>query len=139
MPHEPVRVAFHLERDPLLLGVLRGAVQFQVCNAGLDAETGAEFAAASEDVCRETLSKLTGADGPIEVTLDTFHDRIEIAVLCHGQQMPAIGLETFAFGGALGAGSLNGLELLSRVDRVLYGTEDGAARTTLVKYLQTKQ
>ena len=141
MTNEPVRIAFRLDHDPLLVGVLRCAVQFQACNAGLDSETGADFARASEDVCRETLSKLTRSDGVLEVTVDTFDDRIEIAIHCAGQQMPAIGLETFACADALAgaAGGLNGLELLSRVDRVLYGSEDGVSRTTLVKFLQPKR
>ena len=55
--------------------------------------------------------------------------------------MPAIGLEAFACADVQTGGEegLSGLELLSRVDRVLYNTEQGAARTTLVKYLQPKR
>ena len=57
------------------------------------------------------------------------------------QKFPAIGLETFTCAEALseGAGGLNGLELLSRVDRVLYNAEGGVARTTLVKFLPARQ
>lgn len=138
MATEPVRIAFRLDRDPLLLGVLRSAVEFQACQAGLDAETGAQFARASVDVCRETLSKPADPERLLEVTLDTFPDRIELAIHCAGEQMPAVGLETFACSDVLGRGGLNGLELLSRVDRVLYVTEEGVARTTLVKLLRPK-
>jgi hypothetical protein len=64
-------------------------------------------------------------------------DRIEIAIHCRGQVLPAIGLDAFAFSGAptAGAAGHKGLELLSRVDRVLYNAEDGVSRTTLVKFL----
>ena len=141
MTDERVRVVFRVDREPGLFGVLRSAVEFQASQAGLDAQTCVEFARAAHDVCHETLSKLTNAEGGIEVTLDTFPDRIEMAIHCQGQQMPAIGLESFAFGDVVAgrAGGLNGLELLSRVDRVLYNTDDGVARTTLVKYLQPKR
>lgn len=137
MTDEPVRVVFHLDQDPRLVGVLCSAVEFQALHAGLETEAGSLLASAAGDVCRETISQLGGNGEGIDVTLDTFSDRIEIAIHCRGQIMPALGLETFAFSDALsgGAGGLNGLELLSRVDRVLYNAEEGVARTTLVKFL----
>ena len=137
MNDEPVRVVFHLNRDSPLLRVLGSAVQFQAMNAGLEANAGEQLGRAAEDVCRETISQLAGEDGGLDVTLETFADRIEVAIHCHGQRMPAAGLDTFAsFDGSAGdSGGLNGLELLSRVDRVLYNADEGAARTTLVKFL----
>ena len=137
MTDEPVRVVFHLDQDLRLVGVLCSAVEFQALHAGLETEAGSQLASAAGDVCRETISRLGGNGEGIDVTLDTFSDRIEIAIHCHGQVMPALGLETLALSDALsgGAGGLNGLELLSRVDRVLYNAEDGVARTTLVKFL----
>ena len=53
MTNEPVRAVFHLDRNPLLVGVLRRAVEFQALQAGLHTETCHEFAKACEDVCRE--------------------------------------------------------------------------------------
>ena len=140
MADASTRVVFHLDPHPVLLGVLRSAVQFQGLQAGLGSETCAEFAQASEDVCREALAQLNEGTGGLDVTLDTFHDRIEISIHHHGQMVPAVGLECFAFSAAPGGvtGRLNGLELLARVDRVLFNVEDGVARTTLVKYLQRK-
>ena len=116
-------------------------MQFQGLQAGLGSEPCAEFARASEDVCRETLSQLTDEGKALEVTLETFQDRIEISIHHHGQMVPAVGLEAFAFSEspAEGKGRLNGLELLSRVDRVLFSAEEGVARTTLVKYLHPKR
>ncbi len=137
MTDEPVRVAFHLDQDWNLVGVFCCAVEFQAIQAGFETEAGAQLARAAGDVCRETISQL-GSDGQgVDVTLDTFSDRMEIAIHCRGQVLPAIGLEAFAFSGAHtgGPGGLNGQELLSRVDRVLYNAEDGVARTTLVKFL----
>jgi hypothetical protein len=137
MTDEPVRVVFHLNQDPRLVEVVRTAVKFQSMQAGLETESVGRLAKAAEDVCRETISQLAADAGGLDVTLETFPDRIEIAIHCRGQMMPAVGLETFAFAGeaAGGEGGINGLELLTRVDRVLYNTEEGVARTTLVKFL----
>jgi len=140
MTSEPVRVEFHLDQDSALVGVLCSAVQFQASQAGFEAETCAEIARASEVVCRESLLKLAGADGGLDVMLESYADRIEVSFVHGGQLAPAVGLEKFALPGDLagGAGGINGLELLSRVDRVLYNTEDGKARTTLVKCLKPR-
>ncbi len=99
MTNDPVRVVFQLDRSPLLLGVLRCAVEFQSLQAGLHTDSCPEFAKACEDVCREAFSQFTDADGKLEVTLDKFDDRMEISILHHGQLVPAIGLETFALVG----------------------------------------
>jgi hypothetical protein len=137
MTDEPVRVVFHLDQDWRLVGVFCCAVEHQAIHAGFEPEAGAQLAGAAGDVCRETISKLGGNGGGIDVTLDTFPDRIEIAIHSRSQAIPAIGLEAFAFSSAQseGPGGLNGQDLLSRVDRVLYNAEDGMARTTLVKFL----
>jgi hypothetical protein len=141
MTDGPVRVVFHLDQDSRLVTVFCCAVEHQAMQAGFQTEAGAQLARAAGDVCRETISQL-GANGQgVDVTLDTFSDRIEVAIHCRDQAIPAIGLETFAFSeaGTGGAGGLNGLELLSRVDRVLYNAEGGVARTTLVKFLPARQ
>jgi hypothetical protein len=137
MSDEPVRVVFHLDQDQNLVGVFCCAVEHQAVQAGFHAEAVAQLARAAEDVCRETISQLGGNGQGVDVTLDTFSDRIEIAIHCRGQVLPAVGLETFAVSDASSGGTsgLNGLELLSRVDRVLYNAEGGVARTTLVKFL----
>jgi hypothetical protein len=137
MPDEPVRVVFHLDQDRNLVGVFCCAVEHQAVQAGLEAEAVAQLAEAAGDVCRETISQIGGNGEGVDVTLDTFSDRIEIAIHCRGQVLPAIGLETFTISDAPSGGTsgLNGQELLSRVDRVLYNSEGGVARTTLVKFL----
>ena len=137
MAEDPVRVVFHLDQAGNLVSVFCCAVEHQAIHAGFETEAGAQLASAAGDVCRESIAQLSGNGSGVDVTLDTFSDRIEIAILCRGRLMPAIGLETFAFSNALsgGATGLNGLELLSRVDRVLYNAEEGMARTTLIKFL----
>jgi len=137
MADEPVRVVFHLDQDWDLVGVFCCAVEHQAIQAGFETEAGAQLARAAGDVCRETILQLGGDGQRVDATLDTFSDRMEIAIHCRGQVLPAIGLEKFALSDTLseGAGRFNGQELLSRVDRVLYNAEDGVARTTLVKFL----
>jgi hypothetical protein len=139
MTTEPVRVLFHLEPLLPLISVLGSAVQFQAINAGFKTETSARIASASEDVCREALSQLTDADGGLEIALDTFADRMEVSILHGGQALPAVGLDTFISSSdhSAGADGINGLELLSRVDRVIYKNENGKVRTTLVKFLKS--
>jgi hypothetical protein len=141
MAEEPVRVVFHLDQDWNLVGVFCCAVEHQAIQAGFETEAGAQLARAAGDVCRETISQLGGNGQSVDVTLDTFSDRIEIAIRCRGQVLPALGLDKFAFSDAEtgGTGGINGRELLSRVDRVLYNAEDGVARTTLVKFLPAQR
>lgn len=85
-------------------------------------------------MCRETLAQVAESDGGLDVALDTFADRMEISFVHQGQVAPAVGLEKFALPDVSGVGEINGLELLTQVDRVLYNTEDGNVRTTLVKF-----
>jgi len=137
MTDEPVRVVFHLDQDWRLVSVFCCAVEHQAIQAGFETEAGAQLARAAGDVCRETISQLGGNGEGVDVTLDTFSDRIEIAIHCRGQVVPASGLQSFAASDAIsrGAGGLNGQELLSRVDRLSYNAEGGVTRTTLVKFL----
>ena len=139
MTDQPVRVVFHLDQDWNLVGVFCCAVEHQAIHAGFETEAGAQLARAAGDVCRKTISQLAGNGEGVDVTMDTFSDRIEIAIHCRSQALPPLGLETFAFSNttAGGAGGFNGQELLACVDRVLYNAEDGVARTTLVKFLHS--
>ena len=117
---------------------VQSSAEFQAAQAGFEGETCAGIAKASEGVCHETFSQLSDADGGLDVTLESFPDRFEISFLHGGPMTPAIGLDKFALPEvfATGAGGTNGLELLSRVDRVLYNTANGKSRTTLVKFLK---
>lgn len=139
MPTEPTRVVLHLDRGPLPAGVVHTAVQFQASQAGVESKTGGKFARACEDVARETLSQLIEGDAGLDVTVDTFADRMEISIQHRGQQEPAV-VEAFvhAEGPSDGSSGLDRMELLEQVDRVMFNTEGGVARTTLVKFLKPK-
>jgi anti-sigma regulatory factor (Ser/Thr protein kinase) len=141
MGDDSTRVELHLDRDPRLISAVRSAVHFQATRAGLEEKGCESLSLASEEVCREALTQMTDADGGLSVTLVTFPDRMEISIHHRGQLAPAVGLETFAPAGAAssGAGRVNGMELLTRVDRVTFNTESGVARTTLVKFLRDKR
>jgi hypothetical protein len=137
----PVRVVFHLDQDWKLVSVFCCAVEHQAIQAGFETEAGADLARAAGDVCREAITQLGGSGEAVNVTMETFSDRIEIAIHCRGQALPPLGLEAFAVSGTSAGrqGALDGQELLSRVDRVLYNADGGLARTTLVKFLPAQR
>ena len=139
MTDDSTRVELHLDRDPRLISAVRSAVHFLSTRAGLEEKGCESFAQASEEVCKEALTQITDDEGGLNVTLAAFPDRMEISIHHRGRLVPAVGLETFAPSGAEPSGGLNGVELLSRVDRVSFNAEKGIARTTLVKYLRGKQ
>lgn len=140
MTDHPVRVVFHLHQSWDLVSVFCCAVEHQAIQAGFESEAGADLARAAGDVCRETISQLGGDAGSVDVTLDTFRDRMEVAIHCRGPAVPAVGPTAGAgSGSASTAAGVKGDELLSRVDRVLYNSEDGVARTTLVKFLPVRK
>jgi len=141
MTDDSTRVELHLDKDPRFVSAVRSAVHFQATRAGLEEKGCENFAQASEEVCREALTQITDADGGLNVTLDTFPDRMEISIHHRGRLIPAVGLESFAPSGATsdGTSGVNGMELMSRVDRVMFNAQEGVARTTLVKYLHGKR
>jgi len=79
-----------------LISAVRSAVHFQASRAGLEEESCENFAIASEDVCKEALTRLTGADGGLDVTLDTFPVAWKFPSIIGGQLTPAVGPRDFA-------------------------------------------
>ena len=139
MPTDSTRVTLHLDGGPVLVEAVRTAVQFQAAHAGLDTDTCGKLAKACESVCREALFQLTEGDPGLDVTIGTFVDRIEISIHHRGQLVPAVGLGAFAHSERSGdSGEINGEDLLALVDRVLFDSEGGVARTTLLKFLHRK-
>jgi hypothetical protein len=137
MTDEPVRTVFHLDKDSRLVSVFCSAVEHQAAHAGLESGAGAQFAQAAGDVCREAISQGAVEDHGIDVTLDTFRDRMEVAIHYRGKALPTTESGSGATMGAMskGAESLKGQELLARVDRVHCHADEGIARVTLVKFL----
>lgn len=138
MNADPVRIVFHLNRSWDLVAVFCSAVEHQASHAGFPTEAGADLARAAGDICRETISQLGGDGDGVDVTLDTFPDRIEVAIHCRGLQPEALE-ELGASDSDAAAGGVSEQELLSRVDRVLFNAEDGIVRTTLVKFLPNQK
>lgn len=142
MTEQPVRVVFHLHQSWDLVSVFCCAVEHQAIQAGFESEAGADLARAAGDVCRETISQLGGDAGSVDVTLDTFPNRMEVAIHCRGSAGLAIGPGAVAGAGEASPRSSADAtrdELLSRVDRVFYNAEEGVARTTLVKFLPVRK
>ncbi|HTC65121.1 MAG TPA: hypothetical protein VK709_19935 [Candidatus Saccharimonadales bacterium] len=137
MTDEPVRTVFHLDKDSRLVSVFCSAVEHQAAHAGLEGDAGAQLAQAAGDVCREAIVQGAIGEHGIDVILDTFQDRMEVAIHYRGKGLPAAESGNGAAVGAKsrGAESLKGQELLARVDQVHCNADDGIARVTLVKYL----
>src|SRR4029077_9762158 len=95
--------------------------------AGFETEAGAQLARAAGDVCRETISQLGGIGECVDGTMDTFSDRIEIAIHCRSQLLPPLGLEAFALSSASsgGAGGFNRAKFVSGVERALFQDDTG--------------
>lgn len=136
MASESQRVEITLTNHPLLLQGLAAAVEHFAEIAGLDAGGQRDLAEAAAQACQSTFRLLPAANGTLGVALENFPDRVEVTLEHCGEALPSAGLETFAgFGEGDEGGDLTGLELMSRVDRVLYHTEGGASQMTLVKYV----
>lgn len=140
MADTPPRVRLELSRDPRLMPALGEAVDHVARHGGLNAESRESLKAATQEAARDTFELLGAPEASLRITAQAFDDRVEVALEHSGEALPTAGLDTFLTGGAqaAAAGSVTGLSLLAQVDRVLYHTENGISRTTLVKYLKGK-
>ena len=132
MADVPIRVSFRLDPTAALVGVLRGSIQFQAAQAGC--EKSEDVAGAAETLCRQSIMRPGEVSERLEVILNSFPDRIEVSVARPGPALPAADRESHVQGVAGRAGEI-GSVLMSRVDRILYKSEEGRAWTTLVKLL----
>lgn len=125
-----------VQSDRRLLTGAGTAVELCAKLSGLSERACNAVKAAAEEAARETFSLLAGQESSLDIIVQGFADRVEVILEHRGEALPAAGLDTFLTTGAQGpsAGTVTGLSLLSRVDRVLYTTEKGVSRTTLVKY-----
>jgi anti-sigma regulatory factor (Ser/Thr protein kinase) len=125
------------DSEPLLALGAGFAVEFCARRSGLGEQAVAEVKAATEEAIRDTFELLTREHPDLTLEVEGFDDRLEVRLEHHGEALPTAGLDTFLPGGpANAAGHAAGLTLMTRVDRVLYSTENGASRTTLVKYVR---
>ena len=127
-------VRMRLDGDARLIAGVSGAVESFARRAEMNDTAGADLAEAAAKACRDTLPLLTAEHPTLDVQIDAFGDRIEVALEHGGEALPSAGLDTFLESGD--DEQVAGLELMARVDRVLYNTANGISRTTLVKYLK---
>lgn len=136
MTDAPLRVQVEMDCDSRLAPGAAYAVEFCARRCGLSEPASAEVKAAAEETIQNTVQLLDDGQKRLTVDVQGFDDRVEVVLEHRGAARPTAGLDTFLPGGpANAAGSKAGLSLMTRVDRVLYHTQDGRSRTTLVKYL----
>jgi hypothetical protein len=129
------RVDLKFANHPWLMRAVEGAVGHFAQRAGLDAEAQQNLVAAAIQAIADTFKLISAIDGMLGMAIRDFSDRVEVTLVHHGQALPSAGLETFAGFTEGESADLSGLILLSQVDRVLYDTQDGVSRMTLVKYV----
>jgi hypothetical protein len=131
---EAKRAQLKLSGGAGLIPAASAAAEHFAEEAGLDESSSAALVEACEQICGEALSHAEASEGPLEVVIEQFPDRIEIGVAHPSVSGPAVGLDAF-LGTAGGPASGTGASLLSRVDRVRYETVGQTSRMILVKYL----
>ncbi|HMD31471.1 MAG TPA: hypothetical protein VKG84_06150 [Candidatus Acidoferrales bacterium] len=134
MNGETKRAHLKLTGGTELIPAASAAAEHFAEEAGLDVATRDLLVAACEQVCNDALAQAESNEGALEVIIDQFADRIEIAITHPGVSGPAIGLDSF-LGTASGPSGASGASLLNRVDRVRYETVGQCSRMILVKYL----
>jgi len=125
-----------MDCDPLLAQAAGCAAEFCARRCGLSEPASADLKTAAEEAIQETFQLLGQGQQKLTVDVQGFDDRVEVGLEHRGEALPTAGLDTFLPGGPGNTvGSTAGLSLMTRVDRVLYQTQNGLSRTTLVKYL----
>jgi hypothetical protein len=133
VPIEPTRVEMRITGDPRLVGPVAAAVEHLAQGAEMGEALQKQLMAAAEQACLETFSRLDTEGTPIEVTLQLFPDRLEIAFSHASSEGPALGLDSFVSLGESDSPS-HGAMLMTLVDRVLYDSAGGQSTIRLVKY-----
>ena len=120
--------------DPRLVGAVTAAVEHFAQGAEMGEALQKQLMAAAEQACLETFSRLDTEGTPIEVTIDLFSDRLEIAFAHASSEGPALGLDSFLSMDE-NSGPSHGAMLMTLVDRVLYDSAGGQSTMRLVKYV----
>jgi len=120
--------------DGALFPAAAAAVQHFAEDAKLPESDRTALIAACEQVFGDALRRAETPETALEVTIERFPDRLEIAIAHAGLSGPAVGLDSF-LGAAAGPAEAASVALLSRVDRVKYETAGQLSRMILVKYL----
>lgn len=136
MPDAPPHIRLVLDADSVLARAAAYAVEFCARRCGMSDRACADVTAATEEAVHDTFALLGESGQQLAVEVQGFEDRLEVVLEHRGEALPTAGLDTFLTGGSASSPtSTTGLSLMARVDRVLYHSDNGLSRTTLVKYL----
>jgi len=136
---ESSRIEMKLEPDPRLVAAVGGAVSHVAERVGLDPKAQADFAKAAEEACRQALPSLVADEAMLDVIVEKFPDRIEVT-LSPVAPVPQTQRETSA-GARREPSSRGGPRNNARrkgVDRVVFATNGGTSRLTLIKYVGSR-
>ena len=134
MSEETKRAQLKLTGGAGLFPAAAAALEHFAEESSLGESAGRALVAACEQVCCDALRRAGAEEGTLEVSIELFPDRLEVAIAHPGVEGPAVGLDAF-LGTASVPGDAPGINLLSRVDRVRYETIGQVSRMILVKYL----
>jgi hypothetical protein len=133
---ETHRVDFAMGRDLRLLRAVGAAIAILGDEIGFDPSATQNLGAAAEATCEEAFLELPAEAPELDVTVESFSDRLEITLARRGKGEPEAGREpepSLAAPQPLRRGAL-----LQNVDRVQHDSTGGVVRTRLVKYLSRK-
>lgn len=134
MTAEPARIEFTLDNDPHLFHGVKAILCHAAQRSGFSQQDQDALADAAVDACRETFPLLNGSDSSLRLVVLDFPDRVEITIEHCGEVLPTAGLDSFCAGVEEGTRGISSALLNTTIDRVQYDTDEGRARTTLIKY-----
>lgn len=117
--------------DPRFLSGIRAAVEFIAARDGLSDAEREGLGAAWEMVARNCMAGPAASHPLCRVLIDEFGDRMEIRL-----EHPACSAPNPT--AAAKPDASRGLEVMRRVDRVLYDARNGMSSVTLVKFFNKK-
>ena len=131
MRSERTHTEIKFSGDPRFLSGIRAAVEFIAARDGLSDAERECLGAAWEMVARNCMAGLSAHHPLCRVLIDEFGDRMEIRL-----EHPACAAPNVS--AAAKPDASRGLEVMRRVDRVLYDARNGMSSVTLVKFLGKK-
>lgn len=135
MSAERTHTELKFSGDPRFISGIRAAVEFIAARDGLNDADRLSIGAAWEMVARNCMAGLSNQHPLCRVLIDDFDDRMEIRLEHPSCVSPAAGKNSSS---AAKPEASRGLEVMRRVDRVLYDARNGMSSVTLVKYFGKK-
>jgi hypothetical protein len=132
---ETHRVDFAMGRDPRLLPAVGAAIAILGDEMGFDPSATQNLGAAAEATCEEAFLELPAEAPELDVTVESFSDRLEITLARRSKGEPEAGREPEPLAAPR---PVKRVALLQNVDRVQHDSTGGVVRTRLVKYLSRK-